>query len=178
MIDGWIEELGMQCLSEYAPVTLNLQLQSIQNKQSSLCFPCMQLQLSEQQSPPSAKPKPKNCTAQKSNIDTNNDHILKVRPFPRPIILWIHLSFRSSKSETASLPWSSKIQFVVLPLDLASGILITDQFNLRNSKWHLGLHLEDTWRHEGHHTGTTILHLVVGNAAQKDLQNAGGESSG
>ena len=57
MIDGWIEELGMQCLSEYAPVTLNLQLQSIQNKQSSLCFPCMQLQLSEQQSPPKPKQK-------------------------------------------------------------------------------------------------------------------------
>lgn len=88
------------------------------------------------------------------------------------------LVFDLQSQTTASLPWSSKIQFVVLPLDLASGILITDQFNLRNSKWHLGLHLEDTWRHEGHHTAATILHLVVGNAAQKDLQNEKGESAG
>ena len=42
----------------------------------------------------------------------------------------------------------AEAQLVVLALDLAGGILVTDEFDLCNAKGHLGFHLENPWRHE------------------------------
>ena len=62
----------------------------------------------------------------------------------------------------------AEAQLVVLALDLAGSILVTDEFDLCNAKGHLGFHLENPWRHEGDGAASTIL--VVGDATQKDLR--------